>query len=354
LVAVISLGFFLGNQVRRGLAFGLLGVLPVVACGVVSKLHGWPWLPTSVLLKSSLSRATTPELFLNGVVQGLLGNLWRGRHLAALMVLAILLEVIAKEEEGGAWSRERVMTGIFVGTGILHLCFAGVGWFYRYEAYLVALGILAVASRFSILSLVLGRSSAHNARTQDPPFADATAFLVVISLVFCVSRGTAALMDIPRASTNIFEQQYQMARFVKRYYQHSAVALNDIGMVNFVADIHCLDMWGLGSVTVARLRLQGQYYQQTLARLVADRGVRIAIAYDSGFGGMGGLPPYWTKAGQWQIRSNVVAASDTASFYALEPSEVPSLVAHLAEYSAELPLDIVQSGLYTQQTRSKP
>jgi hypothetical protein len=223
-----------------------------------------------------------------------------------------------------------------------------VGWFYRYEAYLVALGILVVASRFSVLSLVLGRSSAHNARTEDPPFANATAFLVVISLVFCVSRGTASLMNIPRASTNIFEQQYQMARFVKRYYQHSAVALNDIGMVNFLADTHCLDMWGLGSLTVARLRLQGQYSQQTLARLVADRGVRVAIAYESGFGGIGGLPPEWTKVGQWQIHNNVVCASDTVSIYALESSEVQPLTARLAEFSKELPPGVTQSGLYLQ------
>ena len=36
--------------------------------------------------------------------------------------------------------------GIFVVTGFLHLVLARAGWLYRYEAYLVAMGLVAVAA----------------------------------------------------------------------------------------------------------------------------------------------------------------------------------------------------------------
>lgn len=352
LVAVVSLGFFLRRQARRGLMFALLGLLPIAVYGVVSKLHGWSWFPASVLLKTGFLHAAAPRFLVGDLVDRAAVNLVEGAHLVALILFATLLDLAAGHGEGWAWNTERIMAGIFVGTGILHLGFAGVGWFYRYEAYLVALGILVVTSRFGVLARVLGRNTARNVGVHESRFEGAAAFLLVISLIFCLVRGTAAVRDIPQAAANVYEQQFQMAAFVKRYYQHSTVALNDIGAVNFIADIHCLDLWGLATPTVTRLRLRGDYGREEIAKLAMDSEARVAIVHDMYFRDIGGMPPEWIRVGQWQIHNKVVGGSDTISFYSLGSGEVEPLKARLTEFSTELPPGVVQSGLYKQTVGS--
>ncbi len=352
LAFVIALGSFLPKQMWRGFLFGLCAASPVVVYGVVSGLRGWPWLPTSVLLKSSLLEGSTPLSFLHAVIHGAYVNLGRGAHLVALILLAILLDVVARDAEGWAWNAERVMTAIFVGTGILHLGFAAVGWFYRYEAYLVALGIVVVGCRHKVLLQVLGRSTGAATPAREPRFVSAAAFLLVVSLILCSSRGITALKGIPQATVNLYEQQYQMGMFIKRYYPHSVVAIDDIGAVNFLADIHCLDLWGLATPAVARLRRRGDYGKEEIARLALERGAGIAVVHDFYYRHLGGLPPEWTKVGEWQVRNNVVGGSPAVSFYALKASEAGPLIAHLVGFSAELPPGVVQSGLYTRPVHS--
>jgi len=348
LVAVIALGFFLRKQAKRGILFATMGLLPVVVYGVIAQLHGWPFLPTSVLLKAGLSPPTDYHSLAGDLWHHGLANLWEGRHLAALMILALLLDRMAKSGAGLAWDTKRVMTGIFVGVGILHLGLARVGWFYRYEAYLVALGIVVVACRFSTLTEILGVPAASHPGAKAQLVKIGAALLLMISLFFSLIRGTTALANIPQATANLYEQQYQMAAFIRRSYQHSTIALNDIGAVNFFADIHCLDLWGLGTPAVARLRMQRIYRREDISRLAAHSGARIAIVYDSWFEKLGGLPAEWTRVGQWRILNNVVNGSDTVSIYAIDPREVGPLTARLAEFSSELPSDVVPSGLYLQ------
>lgn len=348
-VFVVSVGFVLRRQWRRGLLLGLLGLLPVAAYGVVSRLHGWPWLPTSVLLKSGLIYAASPNLVIETLKHFGFINLVEGKHLVALLILAALLDVVGRRRGEQAWNAEQVMTGIFVGAGILHLAFARVGWFYRYEAYLVALGVLVVACRFGFLFTALVEPTAPHSRPRTLSEA-AGVFVLVMALFFCLVRGGTALRDIPQAVTNGFEQDYQMAAFVRRYYQCSSVALNDIGAVNYLADIHCLDLWGLGSPAVARLRMRGSYGREEIARLAMGAGARVAIINEPYFSAIGGMPPEWIRVGQWQIHNRLLSA-DTVSIYAVDPSEARPLQAHLAEFSPELPPDVVQSGLYMQHVR---
>ncbi|MBZ5515434.1 MAG: hypothetical protein LAN62_11475 [Acidobacteriia bacterium] len=351
-IFVVSVGFILRRQVRRGGLFALLGFLPIVSYGLVSKLHGWPWVPTSVLLKSGFASAGNPKLLLPDLLHRALINLRDGAHLVALILLVVLLDAVARAKEGWVWNVERVMAGIFAGTGILQLGLARVGWFYRYDAYLVALGILAVACRFRVLKTVLEVPLTPGSKSRRDLVKSGAALLLIISVFLCSVRGAIALKNTPQATANIFQQQFQMAMFVKRFYAHSTVALNDVGAVNYFADIHCLDLLGVTSPAVARLRMRGAYCREDVARLAADHRARIAIVPDFWFDGMGGLPSQWVRVGQWQIHNNVVTGSDTVSIYAVDSGEKESLLAHLAEFSAELPSDVVQSGFYLQRVDS--
>jgi hypothetical protein len=140
-----------------------------------------------------------------------------------------------------------------------------------------------------------------------------------------------------------------MGVFINQYYQGSTVALNDVGAVNFLADIHCLDLWGLANRAVTSAKRTHNFHTRDIASLSRQAGARVAIVYDHWFAGeVGGLPAEWVRVGQWTIQNNVVVGGDTVSFYALDASEVSHLSQCLREFSLRLPRDVIQSGSYLE------
>jgi hypothetical protein len=145
---------------------------------------------------------------------------------------------------------------------------------------------------------------------------------------------------------NIYDQQYQMARFLETYYSGDAVAANDIGAINFMSDVRCLDLWGLGSVEVTRAKLAGAFNTSKIAELAALHQVRIALLYSVWFQGDESVPESWIKVGQWTIRECVVCGYPTVSFYAIDENEAERLKQNLQAFSVRLPADVIQAGAY--------
>jgi hypothetical protein len=169
----------------------------------------------------------------------------------------------------------------------------------------------------------------------------AGAFLALLALGMpLVTRATTAHEHVAFAAKNIGEQQYQMARFLDHYYHGSPVAANDIGAINFVADIDCLDLWGLSDVNIARLRMANRYNSAAMDRIAQQRGMKIAVVYDDWYTPYGGVPRSWIKAGEWTIPDNTICGDKTVSFYAVNPGEWESLHERLIEFSRELPVDV--------------
>jgi hypothetical protein len=209
----------------------------------------------------------------------------------------------------------------------------------------VALGIVVIAAQSAdLLPEKLFGTPGDRALVPKRVAALALAAFLVYP---CLVRAGAALIYLPLASKNIYEQQYQMARFIERYYQDSTVALNDIGAVNFLADVHCLDLWGLGNYKVTELRLRHEYHTPDILRLSRNNGVKVAMVYDDWYAGeIGGLPHEWVWVGRWTLLDNVVAGGDTVSIYAVDETETLPLMQKLREFSASLPKGVQQSGRY--------
>ena len=53
----------------------------------------------------------------------------------------------------------------------------------------------------------------------------------------------------------------------------------------------------------------------------------------------------WTRIEQWKIPNNIVAADDTVSLYAVDPSEIFTLRKNLAAFSKRLPAAVVQTAM---------
>ncbi len=155
-------------------------------------------------------------------------------------------------------------------------------------------------------------------------------------------RGIISLIDIPQASKNTYEQQYQMGLFLKTFYSTEKIAANDIGAIHFLAEIQCLDLWGLSSMEVARAKKQNSYDVEFIDLITKSHQTKIAILYDRWFDAYGGLPSKWIKVGEWTIQNNVVCGGETVSFYAVDTSEKDLLTQHLRGFSHSLPKDVIQ------------
>jgi hypothetical protein len=344
LILVIGALFCLRGRWLTGVAVAVAGFSSILLYGAIGLAKGWSWLPNSILLKGNFPRFTDLGTAFDSVFGPAYDNIKAGPHLVALVAAALFLALYASDKRKALWDSRQVMTVIFVLIAFAHIQFCMVAKFFRYEAYLVALGIVVVVAQLAdqLPEKLFGTPANRSLVPKHVGGVLLAAFLIYP----CAVRAGAALVFLPQASKNIYEQQYQMAGFVKRYYQGSTVALNDIGTVNFLADVHCLDLWGLANYEVTQLMRRHEYHTRDILRLSREAGVKVALVYDSWYAPFGGLPREWVWVGQWTLPDNVVAGGDTVSIYAVDESETVPLMQKLQDFSPLLPKEVKQSGRY--------
>jgi hypothetical protein len=230
--------------------------------------------------------------------------------------------------------QQAYLAGAFLGMSLLHATFALFGWFYRYEAYLIIAGFVVAAV---VLAEAIGWSARPAGRR-----ARVARWAAALALAAYLGDGLAArarrgLVSTPRAMRNIYEQQYQMGRFVREFYAGESIAANDIGAISYLGDARLLDLAGLADAEVLRLLRAGRLDAPAVARLASDHQVKIAMLYARDF-----VPPQWHEVAAWTIRDNLVCAGETVTFYATNAAEAARLQAHLAAFAAALPPSVEQ------------
>jgi hypothetical protein len=345
LILAIAALFVLRGRWMDGLLVGLAGFSSILIYGAIGIEKGWSWLPSSILRKGNFPSFASWGAALDSLFGPAYANMKAAPHLVVLVATALFLCLYVFDKRPTFWDSRQLMTAIFVLITLAHLQFCSVALFFRYESYLVALGTVVIAVQLAerLPRKIFGPLSGEAVAPKH-----AIGLLLAAFLIYpCLVRSVAALVFLPQASVNIFEQQYQMGLFISRYYQGSSIALNDIGAVNFLADVHCLDLWGLANYEVTQLARRHQYHTGDIFRLSHAAGVKIAIVYDSWYAGeIGGLPRNWVWVGQWTVPDNVVAGGDTISFYAVDEAETASLIEKLKDFSPFLPRGVRQNGRY--------
>ena len=351
IVAIVGL-FLLCKRWLYALALGVCGFLPVVIYGIISVSHGWFWLPSSVLLKGIFPNLTSVGGLILSLIISAYVNLDLAPHVFVLLIAVLLFYTLACGKGRSPFESRQVMGAILLVTALPHVEFVQVGPLYRYDAYLFVLGVLFLASQFPVVMPGLPTPASFRGRLI-PKYLAAGGLALLLFLPLGM-KGARLLWFLPQCTTNIYQQQYQMGVFINQYYQGSTLALNDVGAPNFLADIHCLDLWGLANRAVTSAKRTHNFHTRDIENLSRQAGARIAIVYDHWFGGeVGGLPEEWVRVGQWTIRNNVVEGGDTISFYAVDLSEASHLSQCLREFAVRLPRDVIQRGSYLEW-RSMP
>jgi hypothetical protein len=328
LIFIVSALFIIRKRWKFSFILFIFGFLPIVIYGIISVSNGWFFLPNSVLLKGN-----TPTFSFLGLIEffyQFVVKMTRTSHIFVLVSAALILFIYQYDKQRN-WRDTTIMLIIFIFTSMLHIMFAGIGWFFRYEAYLIGLGIFVLA--VVLREYLPERISIKFDNSSIPKYIAITLLLILIISPLAI-RGRNSLLITPQATNNIYEQQYQMGLFLKQFYHGESVAANDIGAVSYFGNIKLLDLWGLGSLEVAKLKMEGLYNTQQIRDLAKQKKVKIIMVYDDWFKKYGGIPSNWIKVGEWKISNNVVAGGDTVSFYAIDLENENKLIENMKIFSS--------------------
>ena len=295
-----------------------------------SVAHGGLLVPNSLLMKSLPGRFGTVAEGMAALLSdsaSVFSLFSRPPELAlTLTLLLILSRLPALKIE--ALTRASRLAAMFVIAMLVHACLVKLQWFYRYEAALMAVGVLA-------LGLIVASDDARR-ELVDPLLRNAAGTILVVLLMLPLgARALSALAVTPGAMRNVFEQQYQMARFFRGAYPDATIAVNDIGAVAWLSSSGIVDIYGLSTQEVADLKRRREWGPDRLAGVVARRNVKVVAMYEKVFAAL--IPPSWTLVGRWRIENNVGVSEDTVGFFAPTPGDVKRSAGALDGFAPQLP-----------------
>ena len=332
LVAVAGAILLWQGRIRPVVCLGVAAAVPVAAFALYSVAHGGLVLPNSVLMKSGPGRFSTVGAGLSAVATDWLaiGNLFLRPSLLVLTLGVLIGLLLTPSARLTSASRSAWLAVLFLGTSLLHACLVKVEWFFRYEAYLMALGLLAIAGLAGQVEWPAGSPRKRTVRRHP-----ATAPLLALLALPLGIRGLTALSTTVPATESIHAQQVQMGQFFQRYYAGRSVAVNDIGAVAWYSTSPLLDIVGLASQRVADLKRHDALDAGSLGTLADEQAVEAVAVYEMPFAAI--LPRSWVKVGEWTRASTIGVSEHTVAFLARTDGDADRLRRALESYAAMLP-----------------
>lgn len=316
---------------------------PLAAFGLFNLAMGGALLPNSVLAKAKVGSGDERTL-----VEAVLGR-FTGDPLVAVLT-GLLLAALIVAGRRRSWGFPAFVTVVSVA---LHMTFARIGWYDRYQGYLVVLAAYAALCLATELRPAGSAGSTAGAPTGAPAgsaarpvarSAIAVPLLVLAALLFSGNKPMATF-NSSDAFGETYEQRYQAAQFLARYYDGEPIATSELGYISLAHDGPITDIYGLGDYEVLRAwndtngRPPADYWE----RLADERGFEVAAVYPTTL--WDDAPDSWVLVGTWEANQLITTApGPDFQFYATSPEAATRLLANLEDYEDELP-DRVTSDL---------
>lgn len=339
LAGAASLALVLLGRWRSGVAVSVA----IIACfslyGFVMHQLGLPILPSSVMSKSriaaNLAGDTATLVRGGGGIRGLLHQIfWQTlsfeRWGVIFGLVICVLMISARNPQGHI--RPVASPGFIIG-GVMalalgaHLVAGRYGWFFRYEVYAVAICIVG--------GIYLLRNTLQNLMKAPfiVPKLGVVGFLVIIDLQY-----VNATLVSPSAARSVYDQQYQMHRFATEYFPH-AVAVQDLGWTSYRNENYVLDLAGLGSESVRKLRVNRMFNSESVSAMVAKSSVDFAMIYDQGIIWRS-VPKNWCRMAILKTK-RVTQGGSTVQFLATNRAIIDEMRAALEKFRLSLPKGVV-------------
>jgi len=336
LVLIACIVLLLKRRYFLCLPFGIIACLPVIIFGIYSLQHGAYFIPTSIMIKAvplplnseAIRKFFTDDLFTRIVYPfNTYGAIATTRLLIVLPVVYWLF--LPRMRENPLYRRILL---ICLAMTLFHLAFSSAVLFFRYEAYLVACAII-----------ITGVLITKNGKIAWPQKGRAARWIALWSAFFLLyplfSRAWTAYKTTDTECLNTYEQSFQAAKFVQRYYHHAPVITDYIGVTSYFSEGKKIDLIsGIGYTEIARSR-EGNFYRAEYADfIVQQEKPALAIIPENKYGYP--LLQHWKKVADWYTNNISVFRDDHISFYALDSARAPELKRTLQAFEPSLPTAI--------------
>jgi hypothetical protein len=235
--------------------------------------NGGRILPVSVIAKASLGFHTLIDNFLSNI-----------KYHWAVFILTLLIVFYLYR------INKKKYAFVLLSTTFLHFFFGKYGWFSRYEVYYIIFFLLFLFN-----------------------FCLKQYWYLIFFVPLVLPNLLAATIKTPLASSNIYNQQYQIGEIVK--ILNANVAVNDLGIVSLKNTKFTLDLWGLGSLEAHNFRRNASEHKENwIEELMNKKEVNYAIIYDSWFPEK---PNNWIKSGEISLLQRSILIGTRVSFYSV-------------------------------------
>lgn len=326
-VLMLAITLVFEKKYKEFIILSFISFVPIVAFGIFSQQFNLGFFPSSIMIKSEIGNHIDVNLFkkiINKIISG-----FTHKHIFIIFILNlyIFIRTFLKRDY-----KITYLAFVFIGTTLAHLAFGSLGWLNRYEAYLIVFGLL------NIISFLYKYYNLYKIENK----LKTMIFLFLFIVFFIISASFKGHYIAVLGTKNIFEQQIQMAKFLKRYFNNSKIAANDIGAISFFTNIKLLDLAGLGSYDIVRLYKDGKYNANTIKKLIAKNDVDLIVVYDVWFSKLNFSfnDENYSFMGSWQIIDNKVCGSDIVSFYSKKATFSQNFT-KFKDYEAQLPKDVI-------------
>lgn len=336
-VAVVIVILLVRRRVGMAALVGMAAAIGPVGYGIYSYAHSHVLLPFSVVMKSADAGDPHP-----------LGNLVSSTVSAMVLMLGVVLILrlaqraaqLAEQREP-FWSYGRTFLVIAFATTIIHAEVGPTSWLMRYEAYLYAIDVVALAIGIAEEPALFRGAEGHSLTRAQQWVGLALILAILPAATDLLHRAHHGWTDVAESMHDRYVEHLPQALFVAQQMPHAAVVANDIGFLAFYAeDAKILDPLGLGSIEPVLLHKEHRKVNpQFVAQWAAADGAKLAILHTD-FPGMDAMVPSgWVLVESWCFPHNLVFQNHIESYYAPDAAAADALRSKMAqfhEFSPEL------------------
>ncbi len=306
-----------GRTARRAsVAVLMASALPIAIVALVNRAFGEGYVPNSIVAKTGSDRVL-------GLVRTPTGALAALTSDPALLALAFVAGAYLLWAAFDGPQRNASIAVTFLVTAWLHVSFADMGWFERYQAYLI------IGGSFVALRICAEVFTPDHRRR----------ILVAVLVVCALAMGKSVLLvETPLAMSNTYRQRYQVAKFLHRYYDGHAFLTGELGYTTLLHNGAVVDVLGLGTYPVAVERHAGveTLGARFVERLIKQSDVQVFAVYASAPGFV--VPADWTVVAHWHLAEPKITIPDSdIAFFARKGASARVLERRLKSFESELP-----------------
>ena len=300
---------------RHFIAFVISGIVPAAVIGLdgwINLAHGRYFLPNSIIEKSAVlgsngigSLIPHWQVFVQQVVSD--------QFLVVLLLFAVfaIIRGVSLRPLWIAWAI----------AALLHCTYAQVGWFDRYQAYLVISGVFLLFRSYGEVELVSQQIKA--------------AVLAIILILIPVPK-YSLIAAAPLWAQSQYLVQNQVGRFMAQYYQGQAVMTEDIGHVTWEhSQGGLLDMWALADFDVLKSQMGHYWNADYMTQLAQQDNVRVLAEYTPEFDFL--VPHGFVKVAVWPLPDPDKGVAEAVVWWAPDEQSAQAMRRQMREFIPTLP-----------------